>query len=82
MSSFGDEPFVKTRPKGGGAVVGRVNREGELTGYRFAYIYPGICGLFVNDVILLLTEQSSGLLYSNEKRPLFLFKLDDSNTDK
>ena len=45
MSSFGDEPFVKTRPKGGGAVVGRVNREGELTGYRFAYIYPGIWAL-------------------------------------
>ena len=31
----------KLRPKGGGAVVGRVNREGQMTGYRLAYIYPG-----------------------------------------
>ena len=32
---------MKFRPKGGGAVVGRVNREGSMTGYRMAYIYPG-----------------------------------------
>jgi hypothetical protein len=34
-------PDSKFRRKGGGAVVGRVNREGVLTGYRLAYIYPG-----------------------------------------
>jgi hypothetical protein len=42
VNTFGDGPFAKFRPKGGGAVVGRVNREGELTGYRFAYLYPGM----------------------------------------
>ncbi len=36
-----DDVIPKLRPKGGGAVVGRVNREGHLTGYRLAYIYPG-----------------------------------------
>ena len=41
--------------RGGGSVVGRVNKEGDLTGHRVAYMYPdfktALVGSFVNGVM-------------------------------
>ena len=41
--------------RGGGCVVGRVNKEGDLTGHRIAYLYPdfktALVGSFVDGVM-------------------------------
>ena len=37
--------------RGGGSVVGRVDREGDLTGHRIAYLYPDFKTAFVGSFV-------------------------------
>jgi histone-lysine N-methyltransferase SETD7 len=63
--------------RGGGCVVGRVNKEGDLTGHRIAYLYPdyktALVGSFTDGVMECAQEAELKAIIDDNgiKVPLF-----------
>ena len=63
--------------RGGGCVVGRVNKDGDLNGYRIAYLYPdfktALVGAFVEGVLESAQETELKTVIDNNgiKVPIF-----------